>query len=507
MCKNYHSDLIQRSQILLASLTGKLGRPGSGWRSGAFVALDGLGLVAMQDRLDILHLLWTAARSYIDPHTVRGKFESMFIPATLFYAVHGGLGEIQGAAKYGDPRLPQGSAPHLAEALAKKHFPLSSPPGSDPPEVIFSVCGNVLRSSKRGERIRDTLFAKARLVVDVTLRMSETGRHADLLLPAAGWYEKIGLKYIPALVPFATLGDRAVAPLGQSMSEWKIFSRLAERVAAEARKRGVSTVRGFRGQECEIAELGDRFSDRGRFGPDGDEDVLRFILSVSPATKDVTLEGLREQGGALRLPSLGGQGESAGVYSDYSPDEPVAPLRDFVEKKRPYPTLTGRQQFYVDHPWFLELGEELPTHKEPPAAGGDHPLTLTSGHTRWSIHALWRDHALMLQLQRGEPLVLLNDGDAEARGVADHDLVRVSNDLASFTARAKLAAAIRPGQVQIYHAWEPYQFRGGRSHQELAPSPMKPTQLVGDYGHLHWGFGRYEPNQVNRDTRVEVTKA
>ena len=38
----------------------------------------------------------------------------------------------------------------------------------------------------------------------------------------------------------------------------------------------------------------------------------------------------------------------------------MVPLRDFVEKKRPYPTLTGRQQFYIDHPWFLELGEELP---------------------------------------------------------------------------------------------------------------------------------------------------
>jgi anaerobic selenocysteine-containing dehydrogenase len=507
MCKNYHSDLIQRSQILLASLTGKLGRPGSGWRSGSFVPLDGLGLVAMQDRLGIPHLLWTAARSYLDPHAVMGQFQKMFIPATIFYAVHGGLGEIQGAAEHGDPRLPQGSAPYLAEALAKQHFPISSPPGTAPPEVIISLCGNVLRSSKRGVRIRETLFAKARLIVDVTLRMSETGRHADILLPAAGWYEKIGLKYIPTLAPFATLGDRAVAPRGEAMPEWKLFSRLAERVGAEAQRRGVATVRSFRGEECDIADLGDRFSDGGRFGPDADEDVLRFILSVSPATNGVTLEDLRERGGALRLPSLGGQGESAGVYSDYSPDEPIAPLRDFVEKKSPYPTLTGRQQFYVDHPWFLELGEQLPTHKEPPAAGGDHPLTLTSGHTRWSIHSLWRDHALMLRLQRGEPVVLLNDGDAGTRGIADHDLVRVWNDLASFTARAKLAAAIRPGQVQLYHAWEPYQFRGGRSHQELAPSPMKVTQLVGDYGHLHWGFGRYEPNQANRDTRVDVAKA
>jgi nitrate reductase alpha subunit len=32
------------------------------------------------------------------------------------------------------------------------------------------------------------------------------------------------------------------------------------------------------------------------------------------------------------------------------------------------------------------------------------------------------------------------------------------------------------------------------------------TQLVGDYGQLHWAFGRYEPNQVDRDTRVEVER-
>jgi nitrate reductase alpha subunit len=184
----------------------------------------------------------------------------------------------------------------------------------------------------------------------------------------------------------------------------------------------------------------------------------------------------------------------------------VAPLRDFVEKKRPYPTLTGRQQFYVDHPWFLELGEELPTHKPPPAAGGEHPFTLTGAHTRWSIHAMWRDHDLMLRLQRGEPLVLLNGEDARARGIADHDLVRVWNDLDAVVARAKLSGSIRPGQAHVFHAWEPYQFRGGKSHQSLAPSPLKTTQLVGNYGQLHWGYAHYEPNQVDRDTRVDVEK-
>jgi len=119
---------------------------------------------------------------------------------------------------------------------------------------------------------------------------------------------------------------------------------------------------------------------------------------------------------------------------------------------------------------------------------------------------MWRDHPLMLRLQRGEPVVYVNAEDARRKGIADHDLVRVWNDLSSFIARAKIAGAIRPGQLHIFHAWEPFMFRGGRSHQFLAASPMKVTQLVGDYGHLKWGYGHYEPNQVDRDTRVDVVK-
>ena len=119
---------------------------------------------------------------------------------------------------------------------------------------------------------------------------------------------------------------------------------------------------------------------------------------------------------------------------------------------------------------------------------------------------MWRDHAMTMRLQRGEPMVCLNRGDASERGIADHDLVRVHNDIDQFVARAKVSGSIRPGQAHVYHAWEPYQFRNGKSHQALAPSPLKVTQLVGDYGHLHWAYAHYEPNQVPRDTRVDVQK-
>jgi nitrate reductase alpha subunit len=277
-------------------------------------------------------------------------------------------------------------------------------------------------------------------------------------------------------------------------------------VAEEAKKRGIGEIRGFRGQPCNIARLDERFSDRGRFGPEDEEEVVRFILRVSGQSQGITLQDLRREGGAIRLSGLGAAGAAAGVHSEYRVDEPLVPLRNFVEKKQPYPTLTGRQQFYVDHPWFLELGEELPTHKQPPLIGGDHTFTLTGGHTRWSIHSMWRDHPMMLRLQRGEPVLYLNDQDARERGIDDHDLVYVWNDLGNFVARAKLTGAIRRQQAHIFHAWEPYQFRTGTSHQSLLPSPLKVTQLVGDYGQLHWSVAHYEPNQVDRDTRVDVRK-
>ncbi len=183
------------------------------------------------------------------------------------------------------------------------------------------------------------------------------------------------------------------------------------------------------------------------------------------------------------------------------------PHRWFVEKKQRWPTLTGRQQFYIDHPWFLECGEALPTHKPPPAAGGEYPLVLSGGHTRWSIHSTGATSAHVAPAARRAGR--LHERRRRRRSAAsnDHDLVRVRNDLGSFLLRAKIAPYVQPGQVFVYHAWEPYQFQGGRSDHAIIPSPFKPTNLVGDYGHLHWHYAHWEPNQVDRDTRVEVEKA
>jgi DMSO reductase family type II enzyme molybdopterin subunit len=510
--KHYHGDLLMRAETLLLALTGSVGRPGGGWDIAAFVEMLGPILLFYVDELGKLEQLPPGQQLEMPKSDAQ---ESGFgtsltsVSGTIFHAVHGGMGEAQTKPAYHDPTLPRSPETYLKEALAKGRksgFPLAPPAGAAPPEVVFNAYGNVLRNSRMGNRIRDTLYAQAKLTVEVGIRMSETARYADIILPAAGIYEKLGIKYTISYVPYLSLGDRAVPPLGESKPEWEIFSWLADRVGREASKRGVTDIRGSGGQSCPIGQLGERFSDHGTFGPQDEEKLFRFILRFSRPSAGITWEDLQAKGGAIRYPEIGPEQPLRGLFSDYHANEPMVAMRDYVEKKQPYPTLTGRQQFYIDAPVFLEVGEELPVAKEPPMMGGNFPFTMTCGHTRWSIHSIWRDQNLLLQLQRGEPVVYINEKDAHERGIADHDWVRVSNDLGAFLARAKPTGAIRPKQVHIYHAWEPYQFRGGTSDQHLSPSPIKVTQLVTDYGHLRYGPAYYDVNQNDRDTRVNVTK-
>jgi nitrate reductase alpha subunit len=208
----------------------------------------------------------------------------------------------------------------------------------------------------------------------------------------------------------------------------------------------------------------------------------------------------------VRFTDVGMSPTYIGNSGDIEPDQTLVANSWHVEKKIPWPTLTRRMQFYIDHPFYEELGEVLPVHKDNPAVGGNHPLALTGGHNRWSIHSTWRGHRQLLQLQRGGPVLYLGPRDAQARGIRDGDPVRVYNDVGEFEIHAKLAPSLKPGQVVVYHAWEPFQFEGGRSHQAVIPCPLNPVQLAGGYFHLQPMMMMQQPGGNDRGTRVELER-
>ena len=75
------------------------------------------------------------------------------------------------------------------------------------------------------------------------------------------------------------------------------------------------------------------------------------------------------------------------------PDDTITPFPITSSTRSPTRRCRGASSSTSTRTFYLEMGETLPTHKDPPTAGGKYPLQLTGGHTRWWIHSAWRDDA------------------------------------------------------------------------------------------------------------------
>jgi anaerobic selenocysteine-containing dehydrogenase len=277
---------------------------------------------------------------------------------------------------------------------------------------------------------------------------------------------------------------------------------LTETIDHRAAERGVKGFKDRWGEPRSFEGLYEKFSNGGKYGHEDDGKVCESMLEHS-SNIDISWEELKKVGFA-RFKSTGKGMVSIGNMTDMKDDETITPLTKHIFDKVPYPTLSRRMQFYIDHSLYLEMGEELPVHKDPPMAGGNYPLMLTGGHTRWSIHSVWRDHKMLLRLQRGVPCVFMNIDDAEERGIEDGAKVRIYNDLDEFEIQAKLSHGVRPGQTIIYHAWENFQFKNGKGFQNVIPTPVNPVELSGGQFHLRPYIIQMQPGHTDRDTRIEV---
>ncbi|MDP3939243.1 MAG: molybdopterin-dependent oxidoreductase [Deltaproteobacteria bacterium] len=509
-CKHYHSDLAMRAMILLMALTGNQGKPGGGLRTAAWWSLAGFEEFAAAKEQGLFEK-WAMKIIGRPPVRVAEEFYTketrtrMLTPSSLWLYVHGGLDKVAGKPELGDPTQGVSLDKAVATALDKGWMPVFPAPGKDPKVFIFTG-PNPLRRWPAPQVIKETLWPKFDLIASVNFRMSTTTLLSDLVLPAAGYYEKIGIKYTMSYVPYVIFGDQAVKPLHESRDEWDIVASLAKRIQNRAQAAGLKPLEAPQGEPCDLGRVYDQWSENGRFKEGDPVSGMQYILDRSDVTAGLTWEEARKRR-AVPIKSAGPYAPVNAIGTTVSGPGPVAPSQWFVAEKEPWPTLTGRQQFYIDHPWYMRAGEALPTAKPAPPTGGAHPFILSGGHTRWSVHTMWRDQRHMLRLQRGEPVIYMNPGDAAKRGIGEHGRARVANDIGAFEIRVKLSPAIRPGQLFIYHAWEPYQFAGWHGPHEPIASPWKPIHLVGDYGQLHYRMYYAAPGFHPRGTTVDIHPA
>jgi len=518
-CKHYHSDLFQRGMAYLVALTGNTGgKSGSGIKVSTWWPMPGFVIMGEGAELrttppeelpvDRLQMMQASKMMFEMSPMLRST------PLIPWLYAHDPEWR-EAATRYADPVLPRPVADYMDEVIEKGWQPIWPRPPKKPRFFYYSG-PNPLRRWPNPKTIRDSLWKSIETIVACDFRMSTSAMWSDYVLPACGYYEKPGIKYTQSYLPYVVVGQRAVPELYESRHEWDIVLGLARAIQERATARGVDVFHDSNGLPHDLSRLHDDITGGGYYdeGPGGEVRALDYILENSPVTKATDLGGdpwkTAATEGMVKIESIDPVQLAVGlnsVMSDFDPSRPINQFAWFVNDKNPWPTLTGRQQFYIDHPWFLDVGEELVCHKEPLAAGGDHPLRLTGGHTRWSQHAIFRANETLLRLQRGEPVAYVSVADAAARGVDDHDRIRLFNDVGEFTVRAKVSPSVQPGEVICYHAWESYQFPGGATQNDVAPSPLKPNNMIGGYGHLQYRVAYMSMNHIPKEVAVDFERA
>jgi nitrate reductase alpha subunit len=198
-----------------------------------------------------------------------------------------------------------------------------------------------------------------------------------------------------------------------------------------------------------------------------------------------------------------------------------------VHELIPWRTLTGRQQFYQDHPWMRAFGEGCVSYRPPvdlKTTGGIHGirsngnpeilLNFITPHQKWGIHSTYTDNLMMLTLSRGGPCVWLSEDDAKRAGIVDNDWVELFNLNGAIAARAVVSQRVNPGMIMMYHAQEKIvntpgsEITGARGgiHNSVTRIVLKPTHMIGGYAQLSYGFNYYGTIGTNRDEMVVVRK-
>jgi anaerobic selenocysteine-containing dehydrogenase len=437
----------------------------------------------------------------------RGVAAGTASPPAFFHFYHCGYKETWNREEWSDPAMGRPFEDFVADATRRGWWGgLVKPGPSTDPQVLFIVATNPIRRQRGGaDTLLQTLWPRLEKVVVVENRMSATALQADILLPAAMQYERPNLQYAITHSFHVGFSEQATPPRGEAKTEWEIFKALSRKVQERAVEQGVTEYLDGRRQPR-------AWTRSATPSAAGAYKTKRLSRRVAPGTASrrercpTTGRWIAAEKGTVRFQASGCSHRGCRSQPTSSPNETITAFQWHVEDGVPFPTLTRRAQFLIDHPWFAEAGEDLPCHKENPFMGGRYPFLVTSGHSRWTVHAASMGNSILSGTHRGEPLAIIGLADAGARGICDGDLVEVRNDRGSYRVRARTSPRVRPGQLIVYNGWEPHMFPGWKGANEVEPGMVKWLHFVSRYGHLRYLPFGWQPVPADRAVYVEVCK-
>jgi anaerobic selenocysteine-containing dehydrogenase len=298
-------------------------------------------------------------------------------------------------------------------------------PALDPPVTVL-VCWNANPAAIAPDQNQVLQGLRRPDLFTVVLEqfMTDTARHADVVLPAT-----TQLEHLDALWSwghhYVGLNTPAIAPRGQARSNTEIFRLLAARMGLD--------------DPCFEAS---------------DEEMLTELFAGQP--------------GGVELSELQRRG-----WTKVDLGQGPAPHADGG-----FNTPDGKLAFRAD--WLAEQGLDPLPFYDPPAEVGDDelarrfPLALITPKTHLFLNTTFANQARQHGAQP-EPYVVIHPDDAAARDIADSVRVRVWNDRGAFEVRARVSEDTRPRVLVAPMGWWSRDYAGGVTSQ--ATTSQRLTKL------------------------------
>ena len=346
----------------------------------------------------------------------------------IAYGADASIGTMSRPARW--PSFPQGDNPiddYIPVAMITEM--LENPAGSyhfngeqrtfSDIRLVWWAGGNPFHHHQDLNRLRRAWQRPETIIVN-DMFWTATARHADIVLPIASPLERDDFgagTQDNALIPM----PRAVAPPDGIRTEYDIFCDLERRLGLAER---FSLGRDERQWRHHLwAEATDAAHSHGYDLPDLDTFMAGGIVTFDdPTPEAVFLAAFRADPVANPLPTPSGRIELA---SD-------------VIARFNYDDCPGHPVWLAPREW---LGNATP----------EHPLHLISGQPETRLHSQYDAGAFSRErkIQGREP-ILINPIDADRRGIADGDIVVVSNARGRCLAGAVVTDGVRPGVVFLW---------------------------------------------------------
>jgi molybdopterin guanine dinucleotide-containing S/N-oxide reductase-like protein len=192
---------------------------------------------------------------------------------------------------------------------------------------------------------------------------------------------------------------------------------------------------------------------------------------------------LRELYAAGNVPMSFEEFKKVGFYEyEFPAQTPVVRFKEWRDdpEKNKLPTPSGKVEIYVKRiadAFGADSPYTLPRYI-PPAEGLDNPLAkeypliALSPHPKVGRHSQWQNAQWVRSNEQmyidGYRVMYINPVDAEARGLKDHDLVKVYNQRGAIICAARVTERIMPGVVSIWEGgWYQPQEPGNRDSIDL----------------------------------------